>query len=206
MAPRGIGTMVVDVARRRLGMRVDQRKIMAVGLLILGWALLLDEQLDAGRHRSAQMMLTLVLQGFSHRAGVQPDDGDGLHHPAAAAARRGAPSLQSLCTQHRLGDRHLGHVVHADAQRADDRTPTSPPGSRRSTGCCRATTRCRSMLNPATRHGAALLDQMINHQAQIIAYNNDFRMMTLIVVPPLLLLLLMRRHERRPVAAPAAGD
>ena len=47
-------------------------------------------------------------------------------------------------------------------------------------------------LSPATRHGAALLDQMINHQAQIIAYNNDFRMMAFAVVPPLLLLLLMR--------------
>ncbi len=56
------------------------------------------------------------------------------------------------------------------------------------------------MLDPATRHGAAMLDQMINHQAQIIAFNaNDFRMMTLVVVPPLLLLLVMRQHERKPV-------
>jgi len=62
------------------------------------------------------------------------------------------------------------------------------------------------MLDPATRQGAAILDQMINHQAQIIAYNNDFRMMTLVVVPPLLLLLVMRRHERKPAVAPAAGD
>ena len=62
------------------------------------------------------------------------------------------------------------------------------------------------MLDPASRHGAAMLDQMINHQAQIIAFNNDFRMMTFVVVPPLLLLLVMRRHERQPVAAPAAGD
>ena len=62
------------------------------------------------------------------------------------------------------------------------------------------------MLDPATRHGAAMLDQMINHQAQIIAFNNDFRMMTLVVVPPLLLLLVMRKHEQRPVVAPAAGD
>jgi hypothetical protein len=60
------------------------------------------------------------------------------------------------------------------------------------------------MLNPATRHGAMMLDQMITHQAQIIAYNNDFRLMTLTVIPPLLLLLLMRKHERPVVAA--AGD
>jgi hypothetical protein len=32
-----------------------------------------------------------------------------------------------------------------------------------------------NILDPTTRHGAATLDHMINHQAQIIAYNNDFR-------------------------------
>jgi hypothetical protein len=46
-----------------------------------------------------------------------------------------------------------------------------------------------------------MLDQMINHQAQIIAYNNDFRMMMLTIIPPLLLLLVMRRHARPTVAA-----
>jgi hypothetical protein len=45
-----------------------------------------------------------------------------------------------------------------------------------------------------------LLDQMIDHQARIIAYNNDYRLMTLTIVPPLLLLGFMRRHAR-PVAA-----
>ena len=84
--------------------------------------------------------------------------------------------------------------------------PTSPPASRRSTACCRGATRCRTALNPATRHGAAMLDQMINHQAQIIAYNNDFRLMTLVMVPPLLLLFLMRRHEEPPAAVvPSPG-
>jgi hypothetical protein len=61
------------------------------------------------------------------------------------------------------------------------------------------------MLDLATRHGASMLDQMIYHQAQIIAFNNDFRMMTLVVVPPLWL-LVMRRHERpMSITAPAAG-
>jgi DHA2 family multidrug resistance protein len=60
-------------------------------------------------------------------------------------------------------------------------------------------------LNPATPHGAMLLDNMIDHQARIIAYNNDFRLMMLTIVPPLLLLLLMRRHVR-PVTAAAVGN
>ena len=64
------------------------------------------------------------------------------------------------------------------------------------------------LLDPTTRHGAALLNRMIDHQAQIIAFNDDFRMMCFVVIPPLLLLLLMRRANPRPAAraAPAAGD
>ena len=49
------------------------------------------------------------------------------------------------------------------------------------------------ILDPATHKGAMLLDQMIDHQARIIAYSNDYRLMMLTVVPPLLLLGLMRR-------------
>ena len=60
------------------------------------------------------------------------------------------------------------------------------------------------MLDATTPHGAAVLDEIVNHQAQIIAYNGDFRLMSLVVVPPLLLLLVMRRH-RRPVAPVAAA-
>jgi MFS transporter, DHA2 family, multidrug resistance protein len=56
------------------------------------------------------------------------------------------------------------------------------------------------VLNPLTRRGAALLDDMINHQARIIAYNNDFRLMILTIVPPMLLLLFMRRHVRQEAA------
>ena len=41
---------------------------------------------------------------------------------------------------------------------------------------------------------------MIDHQARIIAYNNDYRLMMLTIVPPLLLLGFMRRNAR-PVAA-----
>ena len=52
------------------------------------------------------------------------------------------------------------------------------------------------ILDPATRHGAAVLDQMVTYQARIIAYNNDFRLMALTVVPPLILLLFLRRRAR----------
>jgi hypothetical protein len=52
------------------------------------------------------------------------------------------------------------------------------------------------ILDPATRHGATILDQMVTYQAKIIAYNNDFRLMALTVVPPLILLFFLRGRIR----------
>jgi DHA2 family multidrug resistance protein len=54
------------------------------------------------------------------------------------------------------------------------------------------------MIDPTSRHGAALLDQMVNHQAQIIAYINDYVLMIFTTMPALLLLLLMRGPRQRP--------
>jgi DHA2 family multidrug resistance protein len=53
--------------------------------------------------------------------------------------------------------------------------------------------------NPATHQGAALLDAMVNYNAQVVAYRDDFLAMLVGIVPAGLLILLMRR------AAPAAA-
>jgi DHA2 family multidrug resistance protein len=56
--------------------------------------------------------------------------------------------------------------------------------------------------NPLQAHGAAALDGLVNQQAQIIAYIDDYRMMIFTTLPSLLLLLVMRR-PRLTSAAPA---
>jgi DHA2 family multidrug resistance protein len=56
----------------------------------------------------------------------------------------------------------------------------------------------RQPLDPTTCHGAAMLDQMINHQAQIIAYVDDYKMVIFTTLPALLLLFLMRRPRQAP--------
>ncbi|HEY7580205.1 MAG TPA: hypothetical protein VH855_21670, partial [Acetobacteraceae bacterium] len=53
-------------------------------------------------------------------------------------------------------------------------------------------------LDPATRQGAAMLDHLINQQAQIIAYVDDYKMMIFTTLPALLLLFLMRRPRQAP--------
>jgi MFS transporter, DHA2 family, multidrug resistance protein len=57
------------------------------------------------------------------------------------------------------------------------------------------------MWNPFTHHGAAMLDRVINQQAQITAYVDDYHMMIFTTLPSLLLLFFMRRPRRVAVAS-----
>ncbi len=193
LAPRGLGTMVSMFVASRLGMKVDQRKIMAVGLLTLGWAMY-EMSNWTPDVTQAEMMVALVLQGFS--IGLVFNPMSVMAYTTLSPALRGeGTALQSL-------SRNIGaaigisvtsttltrgiQVTHADL------VAGITPFDR----ALQAGDAAGRALDPYTRHGAALLDSMISHQAQIIAFNNDFRMMTLTIVPPLLLLFLMRRHAR----------
>ncbi len=49
--------------------------------------------------------------------------------------------------------------------------------------------------DPIHAHGAAMMDQMVNQQAQISAYIDDYWMMTFTTLPSLALLLLLRRPK-----------
>jgi MFS transporter, DHA2 family, multidrug resistance protein len=60
-----------------------------------------------------------------------------------------------------------------------------------------------SALSPVTAHGAQMLDVIINRQAEIIAYNNDWKLMMLLALPMLPLLLLMR-GPKKGAAGPGA--
>jgi DHA2 family multidrug resistance protein len=65
------------------------------------------------------------------------------------------------------------------------------------------------MLNPATAHGAAMLNGMVDLQTAIIAYLDDFKLMMMTTLPTVFLLMLMRRPSRTgaaPVDAHAAMD
>jgi MFS transporter, DHA2 family, multidrug resistance protein len=49
---------------------------------------------------------------------------------------------------------------------------------------------------PTTAHGAQMLNGILNRQAEIIAYNDDWKLMMLTSLPVLLLLLLMRGPKK----------
>jgi DHA2 family multidrug resistance protein len=198
MAPRGLGTILSMFLAARLGMRVDQRKIMAAGLVVLAWALY-DMSTWTPDIPESQMVLTLILQGFA--IGLVFNPMSVMAYTTLSPQMRGeGTALQSLA-------RNIGSAIgisvtsftltrsvqvnHADI------AATVTPFDR----VLQAGDAVQHLLDPSSPLGAARLDRMITQQAQIIAYNNDFRLMMLTVVPPLLLLLVMRRHARPAVAA-----
>jgi DHA2 family multidrug resistance protein len=182
----------------RMGMRVDQRKIMAFGLISLGWVLYNMSTWTPDVTAEA-MIFTMIIQGFS--VGLVFNPMTVMAYTTLSPSLRGeGTSVQSLA-------RNIGSAIgisvtsfsltrgvqttHADI--AAGITPFDRVLQGNDT--------VSHMLNPSTQHGIALLDQMVNHQAQIIAYNNDFRLMMLTIIPPLLLLFLMRKHARPGMAA-----
>jgi DHA2 family multidrug resistance protein len=204
MAPRGLGTIASMYLASRLGMRFDQRKIMAVWLLILGWALYIMSTWTPDVTEQ-QMWVVMIVQGFS--IGLVFNPMTVMAYTTLSTQLRGeGTALQSLA-------RNIGSAIgisvtsftltrSTQAMHADIAAGITPFDRVLQGGDA-----VSHMLDPATRHGAAMLNQMITQQAQIVAYNNDFRLMTLTVLPPMALLLLMRRHARPPASpVAAAGD
>ena len=193
MAPRGLGTMAAMFVASKLATRFDERMIMAAGLLAIGWTMLVMSNWTPDVTQT-EMMAVLLTQGFAMGLVLNPMTVMAFT-TLAAHLRPEAASVQSLA-------RNLGSAIgisvttftlsrstqttHADIAAGITPFKRAMPGADLAT----------HILDPATRHGTAVLDQMVTYQAKIIAYNNDFRLMTLTVIPPLILLFFLRRHAR----------
>ena len=182
------GLLMVFLARS--GGRLDMRKVMAMGLSILGLSMY-DMSHWTPDVSAMRISLTMMIQGFSMGC---------IWNPVTVISfttlpphlRGDATAVQSLC-------RNIGaaigisvtafmlarNIQTAHAGLAADLTPFN-----------RLLQWGGHLPDPATLHGAALLDQMVTRQALIIAYNNDFLMMSIVSIPALLMLFLLRRKGR----------
>ncbi len=190
MAPRGFGTMLAMIFLARSGGRLDMRKVMAMGLSILGLSMY-DMSHWTPDVSTMRISITMMIQGFSMGC---------IWNPVTVISfttlpphlRGDATAVQSLC-------RNIGSAIGisvtafmlarniqtSHAGLAADLTPFN-----------RLLQWGRHLVDPTTVKGAALLDQMVTRQALIIAYNNDFLMMSIVSIPALLMLLLLRRRGR----------
>jgi len=203
LAPRGLGTMVAMVLASRLGGRyVDQRKLMAFGLIGLGLTLH-SMTTWTPEMPSSLITTTLTIQGFCMGF---------IFNPMTVVTfatlppqyRADAAALQNLARNSgaAIGIAVTSFMLTRNTQTAHaDLAANITPFARLTPMSDMA----HRLLDPTTARGAGLLDALITREAQIVAFANDYQILSLMVVPPLLLLFVMHRPpQAMPVAAPAA--
>jgi DHA2 family multidrug resistance protein len=199
MAPRGFGTMAAMLVGGRLSSRFDPRLLMFGGVVLLvgsmwemmGWTPDVPQQ---------TIIVTIIVQGAGLGLVFTP-----LQVVAfatlPASRRTDATSLLSLF-------RNVGSAVGVSVTSAMLTRNMQVEHSVLAAGITpfnRVLQTGGPALNPATPHGAAVLDQMINHQSLIISYIDDYKLLMLTTMPTALLLLLMRRPARVKVASEHAA-
>ncbi len=190
MAPRGIGTMAAMLIAGRLSNKVDPRILMAFGILVLSWSLW-----RMTGWTPAVSEFTLISNTIIQGAGL----GFVFIPLQVIAFATLAPALRTEGTALLSLMRNIGSAVgisitetlltrNTQIEHASLSAFVSPLN--RGFGALGA---AGPALAPTTSHGAQVLNGMVTQQAQIIAYNDDFKLMMLTSLPMLVLLLLMRR-------------
>ena len=217
MAPRGIGTMIAMTLVGRLTSRLDPRKLMAFGILVLSWSFwrMSTWTPDVGQN---EIIFTIVIQGFAMGFVFVPVQvvafatldpklrGDGT---ALLSLFRNIGSAIGVSVTELVLARNQ-QIVHSSlaalitpfnrilsAGPAAAMAPIKPLGSALALPPiglpATVTTPYGAALSPNNPLGAAVLDQMINFQASVIGYIDDYRLMVWTSLPAILLLFLMRR-------------
>jgi DHA2 family multidrug resistance protein len=190
MAPRGIGTMAAMLAGGRLSNKMDPRILMAIGILALSWSMweMTGWTPDIAQWR---IIVVIMVQGvglgfvflplqvlaFATLPTRYRTDGASLFSLFRNIGAAVGVSVTSALLSHNT------QVLHEQIGAA-----VTPFNRALQDGGMIA-----RAWNPMQAHGAAALDQMVNQQAQIIAYVDDYRLMIFTTLSSLLLLLLMRR-------------
>jgi len=190
MAPRGIGTMISMVLAGRVAARIDPRLAMGFGILCVVWSIwemtTWTPDIDTMR-----LIVTITVQGFGLGFLFIP-----LQMVAFATLpvmlRTDGASLFSLARNigAAIGVSVTTSLLAHNAQALHEVIGASVNPFNRA---LQALSSANDWLDPASRNGAAMLDRMVSHQAQIIAYINDYVLMIFTTMPALLLLFLMRR-------------
>jgi MFS transporter, DHA2 family, multidrug resistance protein len=200
MASRGIGNLGTITLCGRLATRFDSRYLVAIGLLMQCWSFwtMTGWTPDVSER---ELMITIAIQGAGLGLVFTP-----LQVLAFATL---APSLRTEGAALFSLGRNIGAAIGVsvttsllahNAQALHEVIGGSVNPFNRALHALGA---AHTWLDPASRHGAAMLDQMVNHQAQIIAYVDDYVLMIFTTLPALLLLLLMRRPGHVPMSAVA---
>jgi DHA2 family multidrug resistance protein len=190
MAPRGLGTMAAMLIAGRLSNRVDPRLLMGFGISVLAWSLyrMTSWTPDVSEWT---MIVNTMLQGAGLGFVFIPLQVSAFATLDPALRTEGTALLSLL--------RNVGSAIGisvTSALVAQNQQIEHSVLSGYITPLNRAFEGAWSALSPATAHGVQVLNGLVNRQAEIIAYNNDWKLMMLMSLPMLLLLLLMRGPKK----------
>ena len=189
MAPRGFGTMGAMLIAGRLSNRVDARLLMAFGIILLSWSLYRMTGWTPAVSETT-MVVNTILQGAGLGFVFIP-----LQVIAFATLdpllRTEGTALLSLLRNvgSAIGISVTGALVTRNEQVEHSiLSGYVTPLNRAFQGAAHA-------LSPVTAHGAQTLDVVVSRQAEIIAYNDDWKLMMLMSLPMLLLLFADAQAE-----------
>jgi DHA2 family multidrug resistance protein len=195
MAPRGLGNLVAIMIAGRLVSRIDPRYLVGTGLIMLcgsfyimtGWTP--DVSQDA-------IITTIVVQGFGLGLVFMPLQVLAFGTLAPVMWMEAA-SLFNLVRNvgAAIGVSVVSTVLARNTQALHEVIGGSATPFNRALAAVGA-------FNPNTHHGIAVLDQLVNQQAEIIAYMNDYVLLICTTLPAALLLLVMRKPRQRVKAEP----
>ena len=193
LAPRGIGTMISMMIAGRILDRIDPRLMVGTGVLLMWWSL---NRMSGWTPAvsATELFVNTVIQGvgmgfvftpltvvaFATLPGKLRYEGTALFSLLRnIGSALGISVFETLLSNNEKIEHAALAPFGSPLNRALDWTPA-----------------IAQHLNPATAHGAAALNAMVDTQASIISYNNDFWLMALLGLPILVLLPLMRRSKQ----------
>jgi DHA2 family multidrug resistance protein len=194
MAPRGVGTMLTMATVGRFAYRTDPRKIMTVGTVLMLWSLW-EMSRWTPDIATWHLVVTTFVQGigmgmvfvpmnlvsFATLSPVFRTDGSAFLN---LMRNLGSSIGVSLTTTFLTSSVQTVHAELAEHANRFNRMLGQNAAS--------------MMLNPQMPNGVQALDRVVNYNAQIISYSNDFLFMFLVSLPALIAILLMPRPPPLP--------
>ena len=193
MAPRGFGSLVTTMLTGRLASRLDARLLVGIGLLMLSYTywLMTHWTPDVSER---EIIIAIVIQGAAMGLLFTPLQVLAFVTLEPAMRTEGA-SLFSLLRNlgAAIGVSVATSMLARNSQAMHEMIGASVTPFNRA---LQGGGVMQHLLDPATRHGAALLDSIVNQQAQIVAYADDYVLLILATLPAWLLLMMMRPPRR----------
>jgi DHA2 family multidrug resistance protein len=187
MGPRGLGTMLCMFIVGRMVGRVDTRLLLVIGLLMTAWAMY-----DMTGWTPAVSQWTIAVTGFVQGAGLgflfvplstvtfatlppsKRTEGAGLYNLSRNIGSAVGISIVAYLLTRNMQINHAEISAHVTPYNRAFANPAA------------------QTLSPWTETGRAALNQVIQGQAAIISYMNDFKLMMILSLAVLPLVLLLK--------------